>query len=314
MREAFFKEVTSRTKILQTQSRDRIKSSGAGQTRFDSALDGMSQVAHAGAKNFTHAFGVLASLLDIKKTFQQDFSVIAEASQRLESLSLNMNVKASKLGKDGVSLTVVSAAFKRSTDDIIERVSRLRQGLEAVTDLVSSTRFSLCQALLQTEMLAFFVDEERLKRQGFQNAAQAQDPDAGKEQFLQEFVMLIIAVKDSFSAIAGEQNKTLDLLRQFRALAEVLKNLILSLDLVRVGGRLEGSRTQNSDDAFRPYIEEMMKFIHSVNAPADRVSQVTGEYIDAFVGLKDQLAIISSNLVELEMIKTRIPQSNQKVA
>jgi hypothetical protein len=79
----------------------------------------------------------------------------------------------------------------------------------------------------------------------------------------------------------------------------------MSLDLIRIGGKLEGSRTMRTEEVFIPYVNQIVKHIQSIEEPVLKVAGVTEKMLELYEDVKHNLEEVSSQLLMLEMIRYR---------
>lgn len=306
MSEALLKEIQSRNQLLLKNPFKQKVDTAVLVSRFEKNVGAMNSVMAQAASEFDQAFSGMVHLKDLKEQSAAPISKILNACSKLESLSLNMNICANKLGRDGVALSVVANSFQRSAMEISKRFESFSQLLNTTSDTVRHIRFDVALARLQSEMLSFYTGETILA---------CFDPEAPVEdkrrvRFLHEFQMILDAVRESLVFALKEQGDTLQSLNHFCSGTDSLRGIVMGLDLIRLGGRLEGSRTTQNDVNFRPYIEEMNRFIQEVEAPIQELNQIAETYMRVFEALQIQLQSSLIRIVELEMIQSRIASSS----
>ncbi len=268
---------------------------------YAESYDIMNKVCSNSAKDFATAFEKLTQFSNVKKDFSEQTDIILNSCQKLSNLSLNMSVTANKLGKEGASLTMVSTAFQRAAKDIVDRFETFGKKVNEIAQCVFDQRLALAVARKQTEMLSFYTTEI------LQNVNVKNNSNFEKRNLMfHDSQMLLDLIKKQFFHLQTQQRLILQEMIKFESQSVALRNNVVSLDLIRLGGKLEGSRTNQAEEAFFPYIQQMIRFIDSVDQPIDKISKLTKNLITVFSDLSLQLETISSQLVFIEMVKYRI--------
>lgn len=273
---------------------------------FAESYELMNKVCTVAAKDFAEAFEQLSVFSNVKKDFSEQTDIILNSCQKLSNLSLNMSVTANKLGKEGASLTMVSTAFQRAAKDIVDRFETFGKKVNEIAQNVFDQRLALATARKQTEMLSFFTSEI------LQAVDIRKNANTDKRVLMyNDSQLLLELIKNQFAYLQSQQRVILQELIKFESQSLALRNNVVSLDLIRLGGKLEGSRTNQAEEAFFPYIQQMIRFIDTVDQPIEKISKLTTNLICVFSNLSLQLESISSQLVFIEMVKYRIKNLNQ---
>ena len=82
-----------------------------------------------------------------------------------------------------------------------------------------------------------------------------------------------------------------------------LRNLVLSLDLIRMGGKLEGSRTTLTEEVFVPYVNKILDHIQSIEEPVLKVASTTEQLVDLYLNVMGNVEEVGSQLVKMDMIR-----------
>lgn len=246
-----------------------------------------------GEKTLQDSINLIEPFNTFKHIFLTTNEKILRQCKQLEYLSLNMSVIANKLGKDGPSITMIAGAFQKASKEISDRFKKFEQSVNDVTNISNEIKYSLCIAKIQSEMLSFYV-AENIEYNKSQNDFR-----------ISELINLVNCVKNNFKWVLDHQNKGMQVIKEFRLLCNLVKNLVLSLDLIRMGGKLEGARTNRTEEIFFPYVEKMVECIHSIEEPVFKITETTEEMHTTFLKIKDILDIFDSCLIETEMMVFR---------
>jgi PAS domain S-box-containing protein len=250
-------EVASRSEALFRLKLDKkINTGGTTQSPHLSIFLDIISLCENALNSFTQASKDFSKFQEIGKVLNEKTQAIIKACERLEYLSLNMSVTANKFGKEGASLATVANSFQRAAKEIADRFLGLGVDSKKVAEFVTRAISDIQMSQLQIEMLSFFVQESvnRLVIPG-SNSAKIY------EETLKDIVVLVGTVKGFFEQSLKHQSEGIQTLRVYGNLTESLKNVVMSLDLIRLGGRLEGARQVSTEEAFNPYVEETWVFL-----------------------------------------------------
>ncbi len=254
----------------------------------------MNRVSQLSSKSLKNVFSSMDSFNQIQLAMQKSSSII-EACEKLEYLSLNMSVMANKLGKEGPSLSVISAAFQKSSREVSERFKKFSLSVEEMVKMFNRIKFDICFSRVYVDMIAFFT-QEALASAHFEKEL---------PETMKNFVQIINTVQGYFGKTIELQGDALQSMKEFKLLTEMLKSVVMSLDLIRMGGRLEGSRTIKTEEVFAPYVEEMMTTIQSIEVPVSEVSEIVNQMITLLEDIRTQLNQIGIQMIEIDLIRYR---------
>ncbi len=225
-------------------------------------------------------FNKINQYQNIRKDFNQSTSVIINTCNKLNNLSLNMSVTANKLGKEGVSLTTVALTFQKSAKEIIKLFEDFSNEASILGQKFFQLNLSLAYIKLQTEMLDFFTDEIL-----DQNKTLIQN----RVNYFNQCKVFIAIVQKQYKDITSKQNDlTQDLARLYKK-AVSLRSYMSNIELIRLGGKLEGARNVKSDESFAPYIKQLNDFIEKVDAPIHLIISLSSELSEVFKNITSQL-------------------------
>jgi hypothetical protein len=199
------------------------------------------------------------------------------------------------LGKEGPSLSMIALAFQKSSRDISSRFSKFGVSVDQIRKTSSEMRFSVCVSRLLIEMMFFFIHETKSK---------SSDPKVLTE-FMRDFQMLITGVKQTLEWVSESQVTGIQDLKDFVQMTTNLRNQVMSLDLIRMGGKLEGSRTARTEEVFTPYVNQIVKHIQSIEEPVLKVAGSAEQMVELYQSVKHHLEEVSAQILVLEMIRYR---------
>lgn len=254
------------------------------------------------ADRFRGSYQLVKDLKDIRSVFQKNSQTIFNACDRLENLSMNMGVAAQKLGKDGHSLSVVAHEFQRAANDVKSRINTFRESVNQIAMKIVEAKYWVAVLAIQLEMLNFYLKESAEAYSKGDPAEKA----SRKRRVAVEYEWLVEAVKSSFDSVIQSQRRTIEDLDSFLRVSKGLKGVVTGLDLIRLGGRLEGARSRKGEQGFKQFTDAMLRFIESVGEPIGEINGVLMEYLQVFEKTQKEMAQSSIRVSQLELIKIRM--------
>jgi len=270
MKAALFEEMSSRDrKMVEMKKNEDGPDTAvcANPTLFEMGL-----LSDRSRRGMEEVFSYFENLKELQSNFSGVSGVILKTCEQLENLSLNMSVMANKLGKEGPSLSMIALAFQKSSREISSRFAKFGSSVDEIEKATREMRFSVCVARMLVEMMHQFVDETKAKSEQQEQV----------QIFMRDFKILIEAVKGTMEWVNQCQMNGLQELKEFLRLTTNLRNLVLSLDLIRMGGKLEGSRTTRTEEVFVPYVNKILDHIQSIEEPVLRLLKSIWKYCPVF--------------------------------
>jgi len=286
-------EINSRDKKLAEMGKsEKLVNFRSSESRIH--VSEMYRIGVLSVKSLKSAFINVQSFNHIKSSLEKTSSIL-RACEQLEYLSMNMSVMANKMGKEGPSLAVISSAFQKSSREVTERFKKFYISIEQIDKIVNQIKFDVFFSRVYVEMLSFYT-LEMLESSKFESELPL---------FMRDFSKIIDTVQKYFSKTISIQGDALQVMKEFKLLTEMLKSVVMSLDLIRMGGRLEGSRSLKTEEVFAPYVEEMVKSIQSIEIPINAISINVDEMISYLVSIRGELNIIAVQLIEMDLVRFR---------
>lgn len=258
----------------------------------------MHQSVLVAANGFAETVKSLEIFKELKEKCGSETKIIARACERLESLSVNMSISAHKLGKDGSTLAVVANTFQVTTKQIIQNYANFEKFSSEVLAKLEQVLFSISCSRVQTEMLAFFLKESI---DGIAAGKIAGDVEIRK--LLQELGIVIQAVRDLFDVSSKQQIQFYDILLRLRKDTAELHKVIVRLDLIRTGGMLEGSRSNEITTVFKPFLSEMGQLLGIINSPVNDIYAALEASAKSFEKVVSSIMQSEHVLGELELLQ-----------
>jgi hypothetical protein len=208
-------------------------------------------------------------------------NIIEGSFLNLESLSINMAIAAHNLGQDGRTLVVVANTFQKIAADVLQNFKSFKTMSNDIMNESEKVVFAVLSSRALIEMLMFQVQENvaDLYAGKFKNQAELANLVDDARTMNNEIVKL-------FSDNVKYQRKFLENLKLLSKNTNQIKDLVTRLDLIRIGGKLEGERSQKIAELFGPFIDQMNEFIIPIEDPMKNLietSRLSGEAFESFV-------------------------------
>ncbi len=294
MHQALAKELQCRDEEISKLGLESISLPRTSHAESRQYISLMHEISQSSSKAFVRVYKKLEEVTALSAISEQ-VKKVKNSCERLEYLSLNMSVTANKLGKEGPSLATISATFQKSSREISDRLNRFFTSLDQATQAIGDMKFRVGLTRVYIDMLAFHSLEE-LNSLDFENR---------RIEAMNEMQQVNQTVQDLFNQMMDDQRAGLQSLKDFRAMTNTVKNIVLSLDLIRMGGKLEGSRTMRTEEAFGPYVAEMLNSIEAIEAPIQEVYQVTEKIISLMEEVRVEMGDVRIHLVEMDLLRYR---------
>ena len=265
---------------------------------FFGSFELMKDACDRNLNDFVNGVSSFSSIEGFQRNFLKQSQTVLDACRCLETLSLNMAVTANKLGKKGASLSLVSSAFQRAAKEVLTRFGDFGNESQKIADRVQSAglRFGLLR--LSIEIMSIVTGEVSLKSAQNINSKE-------RERLIREQEVFSTMVKEALLRVLDEQNKAVQAVLEFKLYLQTLKKMMVSFDLIRMGGRLEGARSIETDQSFSPFINEMMKFLVTVEKPITEMALKVDEVYSVLSRMKERLQSFNEDIVKLEMYQIR---------
>jgi PAS domain S-box-containing protein len=235
--------------------------------------------------------------IQLKNACHKAQGSIATVFEGLECLSVNMSISANQLGKEGGTLSVVAAAFQGTATEILNSFGRFNKITQMVGGEIDEITLSVLCSRVQVEMLSFEIDHV-LSRPEFKKAL---DHGFSANEVNEIETLLKLTHELTQKTLVRQRQFHLRLL-ELKKETELLHNLVIRLDLIRTGGKLEGSRKDNITELFRPFIEDMVKFIQAVDQPINNVLAATNDSLASFESVLSAAVLLDNTFQESKVV------------
>ena len=294
---ALFAELESRNEKIK-DLKEEINQDRKSNDSFFSLIESIKKKCDLGLKDIVAGSTAFASIEGFHREFLKQSQTILNACRCLETLSLNMAVTANKLGKKGAALSLVSSAFQRSSREVLVRFSEFGKESHLLADEVQNAglRFGLLRLAVEylSRATADLLEKDPLKLTVEE-----------KKRAINDQEVFTSMLKETLEKVFEEQDKAVRAVVEFKLYLLALKNMMVSFDLIRMGGRLEGSRNNETDQGFSAFINEIMAFLLSVEKPLQDMSIEIEKVLTVLVRMKEYLQVFTDTMIQVEMYQLR---------
>ena len=301
---ALYQELEARQKMLEGRKKAEIVTY-ASTDSFYASFQSMKKIYDRNLSEFVEGVSEFAKVESFYKGFLTRSQTILDACRSLESLSLNMAVTANKLGKSGMTLNLVAGAFQKAAREVISRFNEFGKESEAVTETVLNTGLNFGILRLTIEMMSTVTGEV---------VTTQKLSDEEKKRFNHEQEAFTKMACEALTSVNDESAKALESLIRFKVYLGTLKNRMVGFDLIRLGGRLEGSRTLETDSSFAPYIQDIMRFLNNVEQPILEMTRQLDEVFCVLSKVRERSLSFSGSMIQIEMLQIKASASSREAA
>jgi aerotaxis receptor len=293
MRHALMTELFSRD--------DKVKANSKKMQTPKSSIEGLyidiQQILERVTGDFKEFSRKQFGFTDLQKQISDCAAKIESSFLNLESLSINMAIAAHNLGQDGRTLVVVANTFQKIAAEVLQSFKRFKEMSQEIMNDSEKAVFTVLSSRALIEMLTFQIHENLI------------DLQSGKIKSQSELLNLVDDARNMnneivklFTENVHDQRQFLGNLQTLSKSATEIKDLITRLDLIRVGGKLEGERSQKIADLFGPFIDQMNEFILPIDEPLKNLiesSRTSSEAFDTFV---QSLVLLEHSIHEVALL------------
>lgn len=218
------------------------------------------------AESLRESENLFGDLQDLREACGGKLLAIAPICERLESLAVNMFISAHKLGKDGSSLAIVANSFRGVTSQVCSLYELIKKNSEFVLRASGKVGIDISLARVQAEMLLFNIGELASEVRNGRNS-----PGGEEVHGHNEFALLLELVREYFLRQKKQVTAYHEALLKLRQDSEILHQFMVRLDLIRTGGKLEGFRSSETIEIFKPFVAEMSAHILAIDTPVSQL-------------------------------------------
>ncbi|MFN3696534.1 MAG: PAS domain-containing protein [Pseudobdellovibrio sp.] len=268
---SLYEELSARQKAVRSNYTKKYNTQDQQLSALVNTFTEMKTLSVNSIQRFSQAVLPLKEYLKSKEEFETGAAQIAQVCERLEFLSVNMSISAHKLGKLGGTLSVVANSFQTTAQKIVKDFEDFQKKSVQIADRIQNIFLNLGCATVQNEMLGFSLGEilEKLttRVEGVANKPMSLEI----EHSIKQTEELIKNIEHYFKPVFKEAESFYGLINANHRNLVQLGDLVTQLDLIKTGGKLEGSRSNEIVQSFEPFIIEMNEFIEGVQTPVQKI-------------------------------------------
>ena len=259
MTRALVLEITERQKIL-TENATLVTTIGTG----------LSRTVYLRNRDLGQMVARLTAFANINKTLSSSIKQMMDTFGSLRSLTINMSLASSHLGKTANTLAVVSESFQNFANETFQEVQNFNQCLIQSRAALQKSEFQITAAFLQNQMLSYFIN----------------DPT---EKVNEQNLSLLREMSTALSrGAAGALQEAEESLRNFYVSAETTEKAIIALEVVRQTGKVEAAQIPGATESVDPYLQEMLKITKNINSLRREIAQGMELFLKDIVNMREQ--------------------------
>ncbi|MFN3696533.1 MAG: PAS domain-containing protein [Pseudobdellovibrio sp.] len=306
---SLYEELSARQKAVRSNYTKKYNTQDQQLSALVNTFTEMKTLSVNSIQRFSQAVLPLKEYLKSKEEFETGAAQIAQVCERLEFLSVNMSISAHKLGKLGGTLSVVANSFQTTAQKIVKDFEDFQKKSVQIADRIQNIFLNLGCATVQNEMLGFSLGEilEKLttRVEGVANKPMSLEI----EHSIKQTEELIKNIEHYFKPVFKEAESFYGLINANHRNLVQLGDLVTQLDLIKTGGKLEGSRSNEIVQSFEPFIIEMNEFIEGVQTPVQKIMYLIKGLETAFADI-----LAAGNHIEHASFELHFLLNNLKTA
>jgi len=250
----------NKSKLISVHSTDfqkmnlELKNVELIKSNLEKSLDSISEVVRGITKS---------RVKEIQDIFNTD--TFGRVCNRLEVLSVNMCITANKMANEGAALYVVANTFQATTQKFLKVFNEFKKSLENFKTQLQKSENDLCQAYFLNEMLHFTVKNE-----------------VGNDvsDFFLNNLYLFKTARFYFCDIKKTQSDFIKNLHLTIRHSKILFQNLVRIELIKTGGKIEGSRSDELTRLFGPFIDEMDRFVEEFKTPTEKIINLLSNHYE----------------------------------
>lgn len=234
-------------------------------------------------------------LNNLKKLYLTQDDMISKVCEKLNCLAINMSVSAHKLGKDGTTLAVIANSFQSTTNLISKSYLKFVEDSKIMLSQLSEISFGANCTQIQIEMIIQYLNEadQEIQRSSNKNSLSL---------VAEETRILLDSVKQIFKQNTRNQNEFYKLLVNLKKNISNIQTQMIRLDLICTGGKLEGSRTNEITEKFKPFLNEMNLLLIEVEQPINDLQKMLHNCTTSFESVLSSILNTDHIIGELKIM------------
>ena len=214
----------------------------------------------AAYEQLNHLYSRIDEFVALNDTLGRKSEFVNRLTDELRISSINVALASTRLGNEGLSLSVISRHMGDTSGQVADSVHGMVSGIDALSGRLRGVIFDIAASRLQVEMVLTFIHEL---------LTQTDLADAWLER-RRQIETLHRAFSATIAHAGGALHELEATVHPLSLLAENLENYMMSLQVAQVGAIIESARISNQSD-----------------------------FLDIFVSIRDQIDQTHDELLEL---------------
>ena len=216
----------------------------------------------------------LRSILNSGTELQNKCEAIFASHHQSRYIPLNLEVQATKIGRDAATLAVISGQYDELAKQIQAEIGKFTEAGSVVRQKVKDCQYDVCNSLLQKEMYRVFRDET----------------DSALIQKEMEMVYLEDLTHRSIGSTEASLRQLDSEFAKFWSVYEDLHKLTVTLEIVSVLGKVEAAKINQNSGELQPLLEDLVKFKTTLRDSLKEIDAIGNSLMASTRRLKAALA------------------------
>ncbi len=186
---------------------------------------------------------------------------------------LNLEIKALRAGDNAKALGKISSMYQKVSEEVEKEMSGFNEVTSMVVKQVQEIQYSVCALILQAEVLTFFSHET----------------NAGPINTANEILLLKDLETSALKQVGLNLKSIEEVILTFELKIAGLRNQSLSLEIIRLTGKIEASHIKDTYVEFQSLIDELSTFRNCLITALSEIEEIHGDLIFLTSRIKEQV-------------------------
>jgi aerotaxis receptor len=263
MRTFLCAELKSRDTVLARERLTIVRALNTGIAASTAALHPLFRQGETIYADLSRLFARLDEFVVLQQSLESKAAFVENLTRELRLAAMNASLASSRMGSDGMSLSVVALHMDTTSTQVAHAVGILDEDIGQTSVRLKSVVFNLAVGRLQIEMILTFLRE-----------LASREPAVGQSPAtLRSVHVLLRALRHSLERAGAALGELGQSNRRLNATAESLERHMLELQVAQVSGVVEATRARESAsfDGVFGQIRELIQRAHGQLAELEDV-------------------------------------------
>lgn len=235
---------------------------------------------------FIRLFKNFESLLKIEEMLKVNSTAILTFSEIISILSLNADIDSYRVGKNGLTLSVVSKDIKKKSEEVELCTASISKFSEDISSEAEQVGLLASTSRLQSDMINFFAAE-------LLDQAQSGCLQMGELREIEENLFLLTnLLTETFTHLGSKLNPLGNKIFEVFTSINLINKIIKDLERANVVGNIEASRIGVQGEKFTITFNE-------IGSSTTITKEKLGTFNDYLMGIIETIKIINESKIEI---------------